>query len=100
MDQIGRNGDFEHFERRPWRCLTTSGVLCAAFLTLLTCTAVAKEEPEPPPKPRNVNLPTRDGVGLNAVYYEGTEGEKTVPVVVIHDWKEKEDGATYESLAE
>jgi pimeloyl-ACP methyl ester carboxylesterase len=100
MDQIGRNGDFEHFERRPWRCLTTSGVLCAAFLTLLTCTAVAKEEPEPPPKPRNVNLPTKDGVGLNTLYYEGTEGEKTVPVVVIHDWKEKEDGATYESLAE
>jgi pimeloyl-ACP methyl ester carboxylesterase len=100
MDQIGRNGDFEHFERRPWRCLTTSGVLCAAFLTLLTCTAVAKEEPEPPPKPRNVNLTTKDGVGLNTLYYEGTEGEKTVPVVVIHDWKEKEDGATYESLAE
>ena len=100
MDQIGRNGDFEHFERRPWRYLTTSGVLCAAFLTLLTCTAVAKEEPEPPPKPRNVNLTTKDGVGLNAVYYEGTEGEKTVPVVVIHDWKEKADRATYDSLAE
>ena len=100
MDQIGRNGDFEHFERRPWRCLTTSGVLCAAFLTLLTCTAVAKEEPEPPPKPRNVDLKTKDDVELNALYYEGTEGEKTVPVVVIHDWNKKEEGATYESLAE
>ena len=97
MDQIGRNGDFEHFERRPWRYLTTSGVLCAALLALLTCTAVAKEEPEPPPKPRNVNLTTKDGVGLNALYYEGTEGENTVPVVVIHDWKE--EGATYQTLA-
>ena len=100
MDQIGRNGDFEPLGRDAGRVLTGSGVrgmLCAALLALLTCTAVAKEEPEPPPKPRNVNLTTKDDVGLNALYYEGTEGENTVPVVVIHDWKE--EGATYQTLA-
>ena len=72
------------------------------MITLLTSSlAVAEEEvPEPPPKPRSVELTTKDGVRLNAIYYEGTEGETTVPVIVLHDWKQKEDGKTYETLAE
>ena len=74
MDQIGRNGDFEHFERRPWHCLITSGVLCAAFLTLLTCTVVAKEEPEPPPKPRNVDLTNQGRCWVKRALLRGHRG--------------------------
>ena len=66
---------------------------------MLRATALA-EETEGPPEPEIIELTTRDGVGLNVVYYAGTDGEKTVPVVVIHDWKSKEDGTTYETMAE
>ncbi|MEC7500781.1 MAG: hypothetical protein VX970_03540 [Planctomycetota bacterium] len=74
--------------------------LCVATLMLLAFSAPALAADAEIPKPRNVNLTTKDGVQLNIVYYEGTEGEDTVPVVVIHDWKSKEEGATYTTLAE
>ena len=74
--------------------------LCVATLTLLAFSTQALAAESEIPKPRNVKLTTKDGVQLNIVYYEGTEGEDTVPVVVIHDWKSKEEGATYKTLAE
>ena len=74
--------------------------LCVSTLTLLAFSTPSLAAESEIPKPRNVNLTTKDGVQLNIVYYEGTEGEKTVPVVVIHDWKSKEEGATYTTLAE
>ena len=74
--------------------------LSVAALTLSAFSTAALAAESEIPKPRNVKLTTKDGVQLSIVYYEGTEGEKTVPVVVIHDWKSKEEGATYKTLAE
>ena len=51
-----------------------------------------------PPPPHQLELETADGVQLSAIYYEGTEGAETVPVVVIHDWDE--EGTDFEILAE
>ena len=81
----------------------SAGILLLLMLTVFLGIAVpvasAKgEEEEPPPAPQEITLDTADGVKLSAVYYEGTEGEKTIPVIVIHDWEEK--GTEYELLAE
>tara|TARA_Y100001933_G_scaffold55150_2_gene54618 strand:+ start:13104 stop:14174 length:1071 start_codon:yes stop_codon:yes gene_type:complete len=85
------------------RALIEGWILClcvvAVTVVAMPLTALARET-EGPPKPKTVELTTTDGVKLNVTYYEGTEGENTVPVVVIHDWKSKEDGATYKTLAE
>jgi len=59
--------------------------------------ADGKKAAEGLPKPQEVELKTDDKVTLTATYYESNEGEKAVPVVVIHDWKE--EGSVYEPLA-
>ena len=105
MDSIGQKNRFHHLLWKSGSWLMRNRVRSLFFVTMITLLtsslAIAEdEEPEPPPKPRNVELTTKDGVRLNAIYYEGTEGETTVPVVVIHDWKQKEDSTTYETLAE
>jgi len=40
-----------------------------------------------PPEPMLVPLQTRDGVLLKATFYPGTKGKKSVPVVILHEWK-------------
>jgi len=47
----------------------------------------AKNGAEEPPEPIVVPLETRDGVHLKATYYAGTKGNKTVPIVILHQWK-------------
>ncbi len=94
----------------PWAVRRRSGGILLLFLSMLLGIAVpvasAKEEEEPPPAPVEIELQSHTpleqnrkvSTKLSAVYYEGTEGEKSVPVIVIHDWEEK--GTEYELLAE
>ena len=86
MDPISQN---IRFHPLPWKSGSWQmpnrfrSLFLVTMITLLTSSlAVAEEEePGPPPKPRSVELTTKDGVRLNAIYYEGTEGEATVPVM-------------------
>ena len=99
MDRVGSR----HFSALDWRkarvsCLWPYLLLFALLGTALSPQAQGDDASEEPPAPRNLELQTRDGVQLKAVYYEGAEGEATVPVIVIHDWQEK--GSDYEPLAE
>jgi pimeloyl-ACP methyl ester carboxylesterase len=42
---------------------------------------------EPPPAPEDVQLQTKDGLRLHAVFYAGTQKKNSVPIVVLHTFK-------------
>lgn len=77
------------------------------FWALLLTTMGASAQAAPPaapqktdeghPEPMVVPLHTRDGVLLKATFYPGTKGKKTVPVVILHEWKGKR--SDYKELA-
>ena len=46
-----------------------------------------KEEPEIP-KPEDLVLNTADGLELTLTYYPGTKGKETIPIVLLHMWKQ------------
>ncbi len=50
-----------------------------------------------PPKPQELVLPTADGLELAATYYPGTNGRQTVPIVLLHMWKQNR--SDYRDLA-
>ena len=49
--------------------------------------AVKAGEAEKPPEPEDVVLETKDGLRLTATFYPGTEGNQSVPVILLHMWK-------------
>jgi pimeloyl-ACP methyl ester carboxylesterase len=49
------------------------------------------------PEPELVELRTRDGLQLKATFYPGTLQEKSVPVLMLHDFKSS--GAAFQPLA-
>ena len=103
MDQTGQNNALSlRRQLKNWQNFREAQtvILATVITLLLSFPAAVAEETDPLPKPRDIELTTKDGVRLNVVYYEGTEGEATVPVIVLHDWQEKEEGSTYETLAE
>lgn len=73
-------------------------VLAAIGTTLQAAPPVApKKADEGPPEPMIVPLQTKDGVLLKATFYPGTKGKKSVPVVILHEWKGKR--SDYKDLA-
>jgi alpha-beta hydrolase superfamily lysophospholipase len=50
-----------------------------------------------PPEPVDIERTTPDGVLLAMRYFPGSEGENSIPIVIIHDWEE--EGADYEEVA-
>ena len=59
-------------------------LLSQPFTTVLP--ARDKEADEPPPS-EDVVLDTKDGLKLHATFYPGTEGNQSVPVILLHMWK-------------
>jgi pimeloyl-ACP methyl ester carboxylesterase len=47
--------------------------------------APGKEEPKLP-EPEDINRESKDGVALKMTYYAGTQGKKSVPLILIHGW--------------
>ena len=45
-----------------------------------------KEADKPPPS-EDVVLDTKDGLKLHATFYPGTDGNQSVPVILLHMWK-------------
>jgi|GEM_PF-4275914 len=43
-----------------------------------------EEEEEKIPDPEEVVLTTKDGVDLNATFYGGNRGKKSVPIICLH----------------
>ena len=39
------------------------------------------------PAPEAITLTTKDGLQLKATFYAGSKGKKTVPVIILHDFK-------------
>lgn len=57
---------------------------------------IAKKE-EGPAKPEEVELVTNDRLRLALTYYPGDQGKETVPIVLLHMWKQSR--ADYKDLA-
>jgi pimeloyl-ACP methyl ester carboxylesterase len=49
------------------------------------------------PPPEDLKIPTRDGVELALSYYPGSKGKESVPVVLLHMWKQNRND--YKDLA-
>ncbi len=47
-----------------------------------------EKEKEELPKPEDLVLNTSDGLELTLTYYPGTKGKETVPMVLLHMWKQ------------
>ena len=78
----------------------------SAFLAVLALIAMGSplqgapakpDKDEGPPEAINLPLETRDGVSLRATFYPGSKGKKTVPIVILHEWKGNR--AQYKDLA-
>lgn len=78
------------------------GYLCADHLQAQP-PAAAPRRPGPQAKkedarePRPITLETKDGVALKAVYFPGKTSKETVPIIMLHGWKER--GVVWEPLA-
>ncbi|MEZ6102599.1 MAG: alpha/beta fold hydrolase [Pirellulaceae bacterium] len=100
---------FVHFSR-PLRTIAplaprrSPRVIVAILLSLvlpafhaLAQSDVSGETAKKIPEPLDVSLPTKDGVRISCRFYPGTNGKKTVPIIIVHGWDET--GAMYEPLA-
>ena len=56
-----------------------------------------KSEKEEIPSPEDLALQTRDGMGLALTYYPSGKGKQTIPVVLLHVWKQNRND--YKELA-
>ena len=80
----GRRGpDFRKFCLMAM--LVFAFLLSQPFTTVLPA-ARDKEADEPPPS-EDVVLDTKDGLKLHATFYPGSEGNQSVPVILLHMWK-------------
>ena len=85
-----------------WLALITAALLVAGFWPVSPVAAQEKKpakekEDEGPPAPEDLVAPTLDGLQLAFTYYPGTKGKETVPVVLLHMWKQSR--ADYKELA-
>ncbi len=58
---------------------------------------VKKEKAEAIPKPEDLVLQTSDGLELTLTYYAGAKGRQTIPIVLLHMWKQSRND--YKDLA-
>src|SRR3989304_4268313 len=80
--------------------LAASTAACVALVGLAFASAAQAEqrdEVEKPPEPKDVVLRTSDGLELHATFFPGMDGKESVPVILLHAWKE--DRHDYLSLA-
>jgi alpha-beta hydrolase superfamily lysophospholipase len=98
--------------RKSRRLSLRVGWVAAAFgfacFVLAPCARCEEDKPakkvekkagdeEKGPKPESLVLTTGDGVQLGLTYYPGRKGRESIPVVLLHGWKESR--AAYKDLA-
>jgi dienelactone hydrolase len=89
-----------------WRRVVLSGVvLLAAILIGMGPAAYGqadksdkkRDKSEELPKPEDLVTRTGDGLQLALTYYPGTKGKQTIPIVLLHGWKQNR--TEYKDLA-
>ena len=83
-------GGFHAELTRQSKYWTSAFLALWALLGLCTPLQGAPAKPdkdEGPPEAINLPLETRDGVALRATFYPGSKGKKSVPIVILHEWK-------------
>ena len=85
-------------------CVFTAAIVGLLLSQSLWATAsaqskrpAASDKADEPPPPEDVALETKDGLRLSAMFYPGTEGNQSVPVILLHMWKGSR--GDYSSLA-
>ena len=77
--------------------LSWSGLAAAAPRPKINPSRTEKDKEEEIPKPEDLVLQTGDGLELTLTYYRGTKGKQTIPVVLLHVWKQSRND--YKDLA-
>jgi len=73
----------------PWsRNVWPVGLIAAAILLSPWSVVAAEKAKQELPKPEDLVLETGDGVELAVTYYRGPEGRQSIPVVLLHGWKQ------------
>ena len=87
-----------------WIALWTAVALLAGWSLAAPASAAAKDQPgtkekekAESPKPEDLLLRTGDGVQLAVTYYAGNKGKETIPIVLLHGWKQSR--TEYKDLA-
>ena len=83
-----------------WAALLAAVVLlaCSGFVPRVSAADnKAQDEKEEIPPPEDLMLRTGDGLGLALTYYPGTKGKETIPIVLLHMWKQNRND--YKELA-
>ena len=67
--------------------------LIALALLLITApvTAQNKQDEDEIPEPQAVSIESTDGVVLKCMWYPGTNGKQTVPIILVHDLERNRD---------
>ncbi len=78
-----------------WVALWAAVGLLPGWALAVPASAAAKDqtekkekEKEEIPKPEDMVLRTGDGLELMLTYYPGTKGKETIPIVLLHMWKQ------------
>lgn len=74
------------YDRRRWiaRATTTTAGICLASQY---CPPTFGQDEQEIPEPQTLPLITKDGVTLQATYYPGLHGKKSIPLVLVHDFR-------------
>ncbi len=87
-----------------WFALWTAVALLAGWSLAAPASAAAKDQPGTKekekaeiPKAEDLELTTDDGLELTLTYYPGAKGKETVPIVLLHMWKQSRND--YKELA-
>jgi hypothetical protein len=68
--------------------LAAAIILWPAAAALSQDKAAKPEKEKGPPPPEELALHTSDGVQLAMTYFPGTQGKQSIPVVLLHMWKQ------------
>ena len=91
---------FASVTRLRWAALLAAVMLlaCSAFVSRVSAADnKAQDEKEKILPPEDLMLQTGDGLGLALTYYPGTKGKETIPIVLLHMWKQNRND--YKGLA-
>lgn len=79
-----RGDESQVFGRMDRRTILAGGAGALAAAVWAARGTHAQDAEIPPPE--NISLETRDRVVIRCTYYPGTNGKKTIPIIMIHDY--------------
>lgn len=66
----------------------SAGLIVSVLLLSPRLATAAEQAKQELPKPEDLVLETSDGVELALTYYRGPQGRQSIPVVLLHGWKQ------------